>query len=214
MSRSSQLQASNQRKGSVFIVSAPSGAGKTTLCKELMKVVPGLVHSISYTTRKARPGELDGRDYFFVDKNTFFEMVKEGSFLEWAEVHGNFYGTSKSKLLELVNDGRDVILDIDVGGAKQVMEKEIDATFIFVLPPSLKALKERLISRKTDDIETINRRLEKAKEEIGYYKMYNYVIVNDKFDQALDELKSIVISRRVRIDNINHHWIEETFGLL
>ncbi len=200
-------------KGSIFIVSAPSGAGKTTLCRRLTEVVPRIVHSISCTTRQAREGEVEGRDYFFVDEERFMRMVAGGDFLEWAEVHGNLYGTSRVKLFEMIEGGIDVILDIDIQGAAQVRQKGIDATFIFVLPPSLEILEKRLISRKTDSEKVILRRLKKAKEEIGDYMLYDYVIVNDSLDVALNELGSVVLSKRLHISRVDHEWIKETFGL-
>jgi len=200
-------------KGSIFIVSAPSGAGKTTLCKRLTEVMPRLVHSISYTTREAREGEVDGRDYFFVDEGRFMRMVGAGEFLEWAEVHGNLYGTSRAKLFEMIQGGIDVILDIDTQGAAQIRQKGIDATFIFVLPPSMETLKERLMSRKTDSEQVILRRLEKAREEIGDYRLYDYVIVNDSLDVALDELGAVVLSKRLHISRVDHEWVKKTFGL-
>ncbi|NOZ25299.1 MAG: guanylate kinase [Nitrospirae bacterium] len=200
-------------KGSIFIVSAPSGAGKTTLCKRLTEVMPRIVHSISYTTRQAREGEVDGRDYFFVDESRFMKMVGAGEFLEWAEVHGNLYGTSRTRLFETVQEGIDVILDIDTQGAAQIRQKGIDATFIFVLPPSMDILKERLSSRRTDSEDVIARRLEKAREEIGDYRLYDYVIVNDRLDVALNELGSVVLSKRLHISRVDHGWIKETFGL-
>ena len=200
-------------KGSIFIVSAPSGAGKTTLCRKLTEVVPRIVHSISCTTRQAREGEVDGRDYFFVDEERFMRMVADGEFLEWAEVHGNLYGTSRVKLFEMIEGGIDVILDIDTQGAAQIRRKGIDATFIFVLPPSPEILKKRLISRKTDSEEVILRRLKKAREEIGDYRLYDYVIVNDNLDVALNELGAVVLSRRLHISRVDHEWIRATFGL-
>ncbi len=201
------------KKGSIFIVSAPSGAGKTTLCKRLTGVVPRVVHSISYTTRQAREGEVDGRDYFFVDEDRFMRMVADGEFLEWAEVHGNLYGTSRARLFEVIQGGTDVILDIDIQGAAQIRQKGIDATFIFVLPPSLEILRKRLISRRTDSEKVILRRLKKAKEEIGDYRLYDYVIVNDSLDVALNELGSVVLSKRLHISRVDHEWIRVTFGL-
>ncbi|RMG71001.1 MAG: guanylate kinase, partial [Nitrospirae bacterium] len=194
-----------------FIVSAPSGAGKTTLCRMLTQRLKAIEHSVSYTTRKPRPGEVDGRDYYFVDEKHFMELVHKGEFIEWAEVHGNLYGTSKTKLTERIQKGIDVILDIDTQGARQIREKEIDATFVFVLPPSMEVLRERLQNRRSDSEEVIRRRLAKAVEEIADYKYYDYVIINDKLDEAFEELKAIVLSRRVRIDSVDHQWIERQF---
>ncbi|NOY38979.1 MAG: guanylate kinase [Nitrospirae bacterium] len=200
-------------KGSIFIVSAPSGAGKTTLCRRLTEVVPRIVHSISYTTRQARKGEVDGKDYFFVDEDRFMRMVGAGEFLEWAEVHGNLYGTSRVKLFEMIQGGIDVILDIDTQGAAQIRQKGIDATFIFIMPPSLETLKERLMSRKTDSEQVILLRLKKAREEIDDYRLYDYVIVNERLEVALNELGAVILSGRLHISRIDHEWVKKTFGL-
>lgn len=200
-------------KGNIFIVSAPSGAGKTTLCRRLVETTPNIVHSISYTTRKPRPGEIDGRDYFFVDEKRFMEMVRDGEFIEWAEVHGNLYGTSRARILEKIHNNIDIILDIDVQGAAQIRQKNIDATFIFILPPSLNVLKERLKNRKTDTEEVIQKRLKNALDEIRAYKEYDYVIVNDKLDDALMYLRSIVLSNRVKKEKISQEWISKTFSV-
>ena len=198
-------------KGNIFIVSAPSGAGKTTLCRRLVETTPNIVHSISYTTREPRPGEVDGRDYFFIDKKRFIEMVRDDEFIEWAEVHGNLYGTSRARILEKIDSNIDVILDIDVQGAAQIRQKNIDATFIFVLPPSLNVLKERLRNRRTDTEEVIQKRLKNAIDEIRAYKEYDYIIVNDKLDEALMYLRSIVLAKRVKKEKISEEWINKTF---
>jgi len=200
-------------KGSLFIVSAPSGAGKTTLCRMLLRETPNLVFSVSYTTRAPRRGEQDMKDYCFIGKDEFTAMAKRGEFLEWAEVHGNLYGTSRTRTSELLDSGRDVLLDIDVQGAAQIRDKNIDAVFIFILPPSMDILRERLTGRATDKADVIDRRLNKALEEIKDYYLYGYVIVNDRIEDALFKLKSVVIARRVSIDKVDHSWIKKTFGL-
>lgn len=200
-------------KGSVFVVSAPSGAGKTTLCRLLAEGNPRIVHSVSYTTRKARPGEVNGRDYFFIDEEGFMDMVRRGDFLEWAEVHGNLYGTSRVKLYELIENGNDVVLDIDTQGAAQIRAKDIGATFVFILPPSMKVLRERLTLRKTDSDEVIERRMRRALKEIADYNLFDYVIVNDRLEDALDDLRSVVLSRRVHISRVDHGMIRKAFEL-
>ncbi len=200
-------------KGSLFIVSAPSGAGKTTLCRRLTGDVSGVVHSVSYTTRKARPGEVDGRDYHFIDEERFMAMVRGGEFLEWAEVHGSLYGTSRTRVFETIRTGTDVILDIDTQGAEQVRQKGIDAVFIFILPPSMEVLRERLTGRGTEDEEALRRRLRRARDEIREYRFFDYVIINDEFEKALEELKSVVLSRRVHSSRVDHEWIGRTFGI-
>lgn len=201
------------RKGLLIVVSAPSGAGKTTLCKEISRVLPNLQHSISYTTRKPRPNETDGVHYFFVTQEKFNKMIKDKEFAEWAVVHGNLYGTSKKQLSEMMNRGIDVILDIDSQGAMQIKENWGDGVFIYILPPSFDDLRRRLTERNSDATNEIKKRLENAKKEIPYYKRYNYVIINDKFEKALDDLKSIITSERLKIDKFNTDMIDEKFNL-
>ncbi|MCX8030135.1 MAG: guanylate kinase [Thermodesulfovibrionales bacterium] len=199
------------RKGIIFVISAPSGTGKTTLCKKLLELCPAIKLSISFTTRKPRAGEEHGRDYFFVDENTFKEMVTRGDFLEWALVHGNFYGTSLIKTKELLEKGFDLLFDIDVQGGKSVKQQYPEAVLIFILPPSLKSLQERLAGRMTDSEDEIIRRLRKAKEEIVEYRNYDYVIFNNRVDEALAQLKAIITSERLKVSRANHNFINENF---
>lgn len=198
-------------RGSLFIVSAPSGAGKTTLCKKLNSVLSNLRHSISYTTRPPRPGEVSDRDYTFVDEDTFRLMIERGEFAECARVHGQLYGTSKKRLEELLDAGIDVILDIDTQGAMQIKEKYKEGIYIFILPPSIKALRERLEKRMANSKDEIELRLRKAVDEIKDYHKYDYVIVNDIFKEALKELEAIIISDRVSTKRIDISWIEDSF---
>lgn len=201
------------KMGNLFVVSAPSGAGKTTLCRRLCEVLPDIRHSVSFTTRKIRPGEIDGVHYVFIDEEEFRSMINAGEFLEWATVHGNFYGTPRSKIIESIESGIDVVLDLDVQGARQIKEKYPDSKLIFILPPSMDELLKRLKGRMTDSKEVIRERMKKAKDEIIEYKNYDYVIVNDIFENALEELKSIVIAERSKIQKIDTNWILQTFGL-
>lgn len=201
------------RKGLLIVVSAPSGAGKTTLCKEISRALPNLQHSISYTTRRPRPNETDGVHYFFVTQEKFNKMIKDKEFAEWAVVHGNLYGTSKKQLSEMMDGGIDVILDIDSQGAMQIKENRGDGVFIYILPPSFDDLRRRLTERNSDATNEIKKRLENAKKEIPYYKRYNYVIINDKFEKALEDLKSIITSERLKIDKFNTDMIDEKFNL-
>lgn len=201
------------RKGLLIVVSAPSGAGKTTLCKEISRVLPNLQHSVSYTTRKPRPNETDGVHYFFVTQEKFDKMIKDKEFAEWAVVHGNLYGTSKKQLAEMMDGGIDVILDIDSQGAMQIKENWGNGVFIYILPPSFDDLRRRLTERNSDATNEIKKRLENAKKEIPHYKRYNYVIINDKFEKALDDLKSIITSERLKIDKFNTDMIDEKFNL-
>lgn len=191
------------RQGELFIVSAPSGAGKTTLCQKLSTIVPYLRHSISYTTRHPRKGEINNVHYTFISEKKFKTMINKGEFAEWAVVHGNLYGTSIKKLRELSKKGCDIILDIDTQGAKQMKQIFKDAVYIFVLPPSIRILKKRLKSRMSESAQEIKKRLEKAKEEIVNYKDYDYVVINDDFKKAVRELESIIIARRLRTDRVN-----------
>jgi guanylate kinase len=201
-----------KKEGLLFVVSAPSGAGKTSLCRAVTDALENLRHSISYTTRKPRPGEIDGRDYYFVTEDRFRDMTNAGDFAEWAEVHSNFYGTSRRVLDGMRDEGIDVILDIDTQGAKQIKTKYGGHTvFIFVMPPSLEILEERLRNRKSDHENEIKKRMQRARDEIRDYSMYDYVIVNRDFERALVELRSIITAERSRTRLIDDAWIQ---GLL
>ena len=200
-----------RKKGLLFVVSAPSGAGKTSLCRAITGSLEDLTHSISYATRKPRPGEIDGRDYYFVSQGRFRDMIQAGDFAEWAEVHSNLYGTSRRVLDDLISKGLDVILDIDTQGAKQIKAKYDTAVFIFIMPPSLDILEERLRNRKSDHEDEIRKRMQRSREEIRDYAMYDYIIVNRDFDRALTELRSIVISERCRTRLMDTTWIEDCF---
>ncbi|NOZ68168.1 MAG: guanylate kinase [Deferribacteres bacterium] len=194
-------------RGTLFVVSAPSGAGKTTLCRELLRRIPGLRLSVSYTTRAPREGEINDVHYTFVSEKKFRGMIEKGEFAEWAVVHGNLYGTSSKRLKKLIKDGYDIILDIDVHGARQLKSTWDNAVYIFVLPPSMQILRKRLTGRKTESAERIKERLDNARAEIAGYRDYDYIIINDKLEKAYDELESIVISSKIRTANINPKWI-------
>lgn len=200
-----------KNRGSLFIVSAPSGTGKTTLCKKLVSAVPNLRFSVSYTTRPPRRGEVNNRDYTFVSSHEFKLMLEREEFVESAEIHGELYGTSKKRLEELTNSGIGVVLDIDTQGAMQLKKKWGEGVYIFILPPSIELLRERLEKRMTDSREEIEKRLKNAVLEIRNYHEYDYVIINDIFEKALRELEAIIISHRVRTGMINPLWIEEKF---
>lgn len=187
--------------GELFILSAPSGAGKTTLINNLTKGVwqlDDLAFSVSYTTRNPRQGEVDGRDYHFVDHATFLEMIDAHRFLEWAQVHGNFYGTAKDEVLPRLEQGTDVLLDIDVQGAERVMGKHPEAHSIFVMPPSYEDLEIRLRRRGLDDPDEIARRLAVALSEMTRYDRYRYVIINDDVQKASSVLAAIILEKRHR----------------
>ncbi|GFO64556.1 guanylate kinase [Geomonas paludis] len=188
----------------MYVISAPSGAGKTSLCKEIIDIFPNLRHSVSYTTRPPRNGEVHGRDYFFVGKDEFDRMVEAGEFAEWAEVHGNFYGTSLATLKESRTEGIDLILDIDCQGARQLKGRFEGGVYIFVLPPSIEELRRRLDNRSSDSQEVIERRIHNASGEIKEARWYDYIIVNDKFSEALDQLKSVLIAEQCRTTRLLH----------
>ncbi len=198
-----------QEKGELFIVSAPSGAGKTTLCERVCADIPRLKISVSYTTRPRRRGEINDVHYTFVSEKKFKSMIKKGEFAEWAVVHGNFYGTSMRRLKELVKRGYDIILDIDVQGARQMKRRIRDAVYVFILPPSMKVLEKRLRSRKLDSAEVIKKRLEKAKEEILHYTNYDYVIINANLEKAVKELESIILAKRLKVDRFDSKWVKK-----
>ena len=188
-------------KGELFILSAPSGAGKTTLVNSLTKggfALDNLAFSVSYTTRNPRQGEVDGRDYHFVDHANFLEMIDAHRFLEWAQVHGNFYGTAKDEVFPRLEQGIDVLLDIDVQGAERVMQRLPEAHGIFVMPPSFEALEKRLRGRGLDDPEVISRRLAVALSEMARYERYRYVIINDDVQKASSVLAAIILEKRHR----------------
>lgn len=176
----------------LFIVSAPSGAGKTTLVRALLKRFDDMVYSISHTTRLPRPGEVHGKDYFFTDKAHFMEMAESGQMLEWAQVHGNCYGTARSFIQERLAAGHSVLLDIDVQGGHQIMASGMNPVSIFIMPPSLEILEQRLRGRGTDTETVIRERLENAKAEIAQKSLYDHVVVNDVLDEAVAELIAIV----------------------
>jgi len=185
-------------RGTLFVVSSPSGGGKGTIIEHVLDRVQNLSYSVSYTTRAPRSKEVDGREYFFVSRDTFEEMVAAGEFLEWACVHGNFYGTAKSQILERTGAGADIILEVDVQGAAKVRELLMDSVSIFILPPSFDVLKERLIARGTDAPAELELRLRRAPDEMREYSSFDYVIINDEVDKAVCQLESIIYAERAR----------------
>jgi guanylate kinase len=192
-------------RGLLFIVSAPSGAGKTTLVERLVEHTPNLKMSRSYTSRAARDGEADGVDYNFVSRSRFEEMIAAGEFLEWADVFGNLYGTRAVDTERLLVSGRDVVLVIDVQGARTVREHGISAITVFVMPPSFGVLEERLRGRSKDLEAAIQRRLAVARDEVASFAEYDFVVVNDELTAAVDRLRSIVVAERARLRRM---WTE------
>jgi guanylate kinase len=186
------------RQGSVFVISAPSGAGKTTLIKKLRASVRGLAFSVSYTTRPPRAGEKDGREYFFVSPEEFRRQKAEGEFVEWARVHSHYYGTSWHKLRDAQEDGQDVLLDIDVQGHRKLRKRIPGTVSVFVMPPSFADLEERLRRRHKDSPPVIAERLAMSRREVAHWKEYDYVIVNDRLSTAVQALRNIVLASRLR----------------
>ena len=193
------------RKGLMFVLSSPSGAGKTSLSRKLLELDKELFLSVSYTTRPPRPGEIDGEDYFFVNSNDFAFMQEQNEFLEYAKVFDYYYGTPKKPVQMILNKGRDVLFDIDWQGTQQLMNNsKDDLVKVFVLPPSIKELERRLKERKQDEDEIIQKRMSRASDEMSHYAEYDYILVNDDFDKTVEEIISILNSERLK----NHRQIK------
>ncbi len=201
-------------RGSVIVISAPSGAGKSTLVKSLIDSLPGLTFSVSYTTRPPRPGEKEGRDYFFVSPARFNQMVSAGEFVEWADVFGHLYGTSWKQVRAAEEAGEDLLLDIDVQGHRQVRQRLPEAVSVFVLPPSFRELERRLRRRHLDAPEVIEKRLAAARKEISHWPEYDYLVVNERLSQASRALRAVVLAARLRRENQRERVQEicTTFG--
>jgi guanylate kinase len=173
--------------------------------------VPGIAYSVSYTTRSPRPGEVHGKDYFFVSREEFETLIRKNAFAEWAEVHGNLYGTHEGFLLKTMDQGIDVLLDVDAQGATSLKKRFSEGVFIYILPPSMESLRERLYERRSDSPEEIERRLAQARREIANFHFYSYLVVNDDFKKASRELESIILSERVRRRPMDADWIKDDF---
>lgn len=185
-------------QGVLLVLSGPSGAGKGTICEQLRNKRKNLAYSVSATTRAPRKGEVDGRDYFFVTIEKFKEMIANNELLEYAEIYGNYYGTPRSYVMSILDEGRDVVLEIDPQGALQVKESFSDAVFVFVVPPSLDELSKRIYKRGTDSEEVIKRRLSAATSELAYASKYDYIIVNDEVEKATNKVSNILDAERNR----------------
>ncbi len=189
---------SSSTRGTLFVVSSPSGGGKGTLIRRVLELVDKLSYSVSYTTRGPRPNEVNGREYFFVDRKTFDEMVADGEFLEWACVHGNFYGTSRRQIAEKIASGIDIVLEVDVQGAASVRQLLMDSVSVFILPPSFEVLRQRLCARGTDAPAELEVRLRNAPDELRQYSLFDYVIINDEVERAAGQLAAIIYAERAR----------------
>lgn len=187
--------------GLLIVISGPSGAGKGTICKALSED-QDLWISVSATTRKPRNGEVDGVNYFFLNKQEFTDKINEDDFFEYAEVYGNYYGTPKWKTLEAIYSGKDVVLEIDIQGALKVKQQYPEGVFIFILPPSMEELKQRIINRGTETEESLIRRFKSAYQEVNYISKYNYAVVNDTVENAVDKIKAILTAEKCRVDRL------------
>jgi guanylate kinase len=199
-----------QRQGLLYVISAPSGAGKSTLCKAIIDLMPDLGQSVSFTTRDMRVGEVAGEDYHFVDVDTFKKMIDSGEFVEWAEVHGNFYGTALKTLEDAQRCGKDILLDIDFQGAAQLKKLGSNAVFVFIAPPSFPELEKRLLGRGTDSASVVERRINNAKTEMAQARWYDYIIINDVLASAVDDLQSVICAERCRRDHVLP-WLQQNF---
>ena len=191
-----------KRRGTLVVVSAPSGAGKTTLCHEVRSLVPELYYSVSHTTRAPRPGEKEGTDFFFVSEGQFTAMRARDEFAEWAQVHGHHYGTPAKALESALNRGLDVLLDIDTHGARQLRQRYPEAVSVFIMAPSMAELEARLRERKSDSAGDIARRLSRAREEIAAWRQYDYLIINRDVKDAVDQLATIIQAERCRTSRL------------
>ncbi len=200
------------RKGILFVISAPSGAGKTSICRAVLSLFPMLRQSVSFTTRSIRHGEREGKDYNFVSRERFDKMVADDAFAEWAEVHGNCYGTALATLDQASEEGADVLLEIDCQGADQLRKSSLNGVFIFIMPPDMRELRRRLESRNTDDDKVIARRMVSAAGEIAESTNFDYLVVNDVLDQAVEKVRAIMIAEATRTERIINTLPEE-FGL-
>ncbi|MGL4875685.1 MAG: guanylate kinase [Clostridium sp.] len=202
------------KRGVLLVISGPSGAGKGTICKALLEKRDDLHISVSATTRSPRNGEEDGVNYHFLTKETFKEKIQKNEFLEYAEVYGNFYGTPKTDVQKLLDSGKNVILEIDIQGALKVKENSEDGIFIFILPPSMEVLKQRIINRGSETPESLMTRFKAAYKEINYISKYNYAVVNDEVDLAVDKIEAIITTEKCRVDRIKEKILDSKEGFI
>jgi guanylate kinase len=205
---------SNKARGLLIIISGPSGAGKGTICKSFMERNKNVALSVSATTRAPRAGEVEGVNYYFMSKDKFKEKIAHNDFLEYAEVYDNFYGTPKSNVEEILESGKDVILEIDIQGALKVKENTEEGVFIFILPPSMEELKQRIIKRGSETPESLMKRFKSAYKEINYISKYNYAVVNDTVDVAVQKLEAIIAAEKCRVDRIKESILDSKEGII
>ncbi len=194
------------RQGIPFVISGPSGAGKTSILKRVLDCDPGVRFSVSHTTRASRPGETDGKDYFFVDEKRFRQLIEENAFLEWANYQGHLYGTSREAVAGPTREGFDLIREVEVQGARQLRERSSGAVFVFLIPPSMEVLEQRLRGRGSDPEEVVQKRLERAREELREIRGYHYVVVNAEIEQAMADLLHIISACRLERDRVLPLW--------
>jgi len=195
-------------KGFLVVISSPSGGGKTTLREEILKCEKDICYSVSYTTRLPRREEVPGKDYYFVSREKFLQLVKENRFIEWAEVHGHFYGTPRDFIEENIQKGKILLLDIDVQGARKIKECNLPSVFIFLIPPSWKELERRLLKRSTESEKEIKKRLKRAKEELSFYQDYDYLVVNRLIEEAIQDIRCIIRAEKCRRAR-KEKWIKQ-----
>lgn len=201
-------------RGLLIVISGPSGAGKGTICKSFLERNKEVALSVSATTRDPRKGEVDGINYHFVSRDEFKNRIEEDDFLEYAEVYDNFYGTPRSNVEELLESGRDVILEIDIQGALKVKENASDGVFVFILPPSMSELRQRIINRGSETKESLMKRFKSAYQEINFLSKYNYAVVNDKVDVAVEKLEAIIAAEKCRVDRIKESILDSKEGII
>lgn len=201
-------------RGLLIVISGPSGAGKGTICKELLNKNDDLYISVSATTRNPRNGEIDGVNYYFIDRSEFMKKIEADDFLEYAEVYGNFYGTPKSKVEEMLLSGKNVILEIDIQGALKVKENSKEGIFVFILPPSMEELKQRIIKRGSETTESLMTRFKSAYQEINYVSKYNYAVVNDQVEEAVKKIEAILTAEKCRVDRIKENILDSKEGVI
>jgi guanylate kinase len=201
-------------RGLLIVISGPSGAGKGTICKRFMEKNKDVLLSVSATTRAPRKGEVEGVNYYFMSKEEFKEKIEYNDFLEYAEVYDNYYGTPKSNVEEMLENGRDVILEIDIQGALKVKENTKEGVFVFILPPSMEELKQRIINRGSETQESLMKRFKSAYKEINFISKYNYAVVNDKVEIAVEKLEAIISAEKCRVDRIKDSILDSKEGII